>query len=230
MKKIILLLVILIYSWKMYSQELDRKYIIDFTGGFEKQTDEISMGGIDNEIENIGFKIKFDIYRKLNDFLNIGIGCEYQNLKQESKNSFIYQDDVNKNTFALINIPVVESKSVLPSVNLKFHQNITNKFSVGLNVINGYGFINISEEYIAAMGAKFPTSFPGFVQSNTENTDKTYYALIIEPEIAYYISDNLGFTAQLDIFKFDTMNNSQFFFYTKTNEISWSLGLIISIK
>jgi hypothetical protein len=229
MKRTILLFAIITSGFALFSQDLERKYLINLTGGYNKRSDDISYGGTSNETKTIVGKAQIGIYYKLNSFLYFGVGFEYQKWKEESDNGYYYHDDNNNNTFIFYVNPSVERVALLPSLNFKLWQNITNKFFVGLNIINAYGFITMKEKYTAIMAVDNPVDFLHITTLYNDEYDKTCYTFILEPELMYYFSDRLGLTVQIDFFKFDTIDKGQFFFATKSNDVFWSIGLNFGI-
>lgn len=221
----------------MFGQNFERKYLIDIYGGYQSHQDKVSIGGIDNESTITSGKIDLGISYKVNNFLYVGLGFEYLNWNAKQDNSYYNDDDENNNTFVLYNNSILKNSIFLPSINGKLFRFITDKWFIGLNIKNGYGFINAKSESIAEMKVKFLSNDTAFTSNNTafkrgykEDIDKTYYTFSLEPELMYFISDKVSLKMQVVGYRFDTINKSQFFCSSKTNEILWSLGLSFALK
>ena len=221
----------------MFGQNIERKYLIDIYGGFQSHQDKVSIGGIDNESTITSGKIALAISYKVNNFLYVGLGFEYLNWNAKQANSYYNDDDENNNTFILYNNPIIKNSIILPSINGKLFRFVTDKWFIGLNIKNGYGFINAKSEYIAEMKVKYLSNNPAFISNipafktgYNEDIDKTYYTFSLEPELIYFISDRVSLKMQVVGYRFDNINKSQFFCSSKSNEILWSLGLNFALK
>jgi hypothetical protein len=80
------------------------------------------------------------------------------------------------------------------------------------------------------MGVKYPNNNLPFLKGSSYNIDKSYYSFSLEPELMYFISDKVSLKMQVTGFRFDTLNKSQFFCFSKSNDIFWSLGLGLGLK
>jgi hypothetical protein len=167
---------------------------------------------------------------RINNFLYIGFDFGYLNWSEKQDVSYFNNDDANNNTFLLQNSISLQNSIFLPSINVKLFKFISDKWFVGLNLKNGFGFMNTKSENISAMGVKYPTNNLPFFKETSNNIDKSYYSLSLEPELMYFISDKVSLKMQLIGFRFDTLNKSQFFCFSKSNEIFWSLGLGLGLK
>lgn len=106
MKKFVLLLFIMIFELTIFSQNSDRKFLIDITGGYNKHSNEISYGSflvnsdeLDKKITIKGEKVQLEINYKVKDFLYVGVGFEYQRSSENNNITCYHIDDSNHNSF-----------------------------------------------------------------------------------------------------------------------------------
>jgi len=70
----------------------------------------------------------------------------------------------------------------------------------------------------------------GLVEEYSKSENKSLYEFSLDPEIMYFLSDRVGVKMKVVALRFDTIYKTQFLFSSKTNEVLWSVGLIIAIK
>ncbi len=121
---------------------------------------------------------------------------------------------------------------------MKLIKNIGNNVVFGLNLINAYGFMSQKKMLSTYLRVKLPTDLIGSPSdilspetSYTESeNDEQYYNFSIEPEITYLFSNSFGIKLQGTLYQFDSINKHQTFFSTKTNQITWTMGIVYRIK
>jgi len=214
----------------LHGQSNEKKILIDIRGGYYNHKDNVSIGGNDNESTTKSGKVSFGFNYRINNFLYIGFDFDYLNWSEKQDISYFNNDDANNNTFLLQNSISLQNSTFLPSLNLKLFKYISDKWFVGLNFKNGIGFKNTKSETISAMGVKYPNNNLPFLKGSSYNIDKSYYSFSLEPELMYFISDKVSLKMQVTGFRFDTLNKSQFFCFSKSNDIFWSLGLGLGLK
>lgn len=230
MKKMYLLILMMFTMMILHGQSFERKCLIDIAGGYYSHKENVSIGGNDNELTIKSGKVSFGFNYEINKFLYLGLSLEYLTWIEKQDISYYNNDDGNNNTFILYNYPSLRNLMFLPSFNIKLFRNFSDKWVIGLNIKNGYGFINTRSENSVEMKVKYPTNIMPFKNGFNNKTDKSYYSLSFEPELMYFISDKICLKMQIVGYKFDTLNKSQFFCSSKTNEIFWSLGLGVGLK
>lgn len=230
MKKLYLMIFLTFSVLILYGQNNEKKLLLDIKGGYYNHKDNVSVGGNDNEFIIKSGEVSFGLNYKVSNLLYIGFGLDYLNRSEKQDISYFNNDDSNNNTFILSNSISLKNSIFSPSVNLKLFKFLSDKWFVGLNVINGFSFMNTKSESTSEMKVKYPTDNLPFLKGTSNNTDKSYYLISFEPELMYFISDKVSLKMQVTGFRFDTLNKSQFFCLSKSNEIFWSLGLGLGLK
>jgi hypothetical protein len=230
MKLLIIVFVTLIMACTIYGQDHERKVLVYANGAYSQNKTNTSNGLMKLSTELKGGKISFGISHKVNTFLYAGIGLGYTK-RTEDKNYDIDQfTDPSGNYAYLHNPSKSEETKITPTVNFKFFKNISDCFSIGLNVMSGYEFTKKMDEYFAAILVSYPDNNPFFLSTNNNESTKQGISLIIQPELVYYVTDWLGFSAEFNFFTFDALHASQFFFATNSNDIMWSFGMVFPIN
>lgn len=231
MKQIVFICVAIILACNSFGQDRERKFLVYSNGAFSQHKTNDGYPTTVNSSDLKGWKISAGMYGKLNDFIYVGIGCEYSKHKE-------YKDDRIDNFSSPSNSQALfayhskyERSKIIPSINFKFLKNITNRFSIGLNVLTGYEFTKTMDEYVSFIEVNYPESDPLFLVSSYNNTsDKQGIYFSLQPELIYYVSNWLGISSQVNFYTFDAVNASQFLFATNSNDIMWSVGIFVPIK
>ena len=96
--------------------------------------------------------------------------------------------------------------------------------------------MNIKNDNMAMMQSNHignPISEDNIVPITTgfiKNINREYYTCSVEPELIYFITKKVGLKMQVVGYRFDSENNSQFFFSSKTDEIFWTVGISFALK
>jgi hypothetical protein len=225
MKKFYLSFILVIIALSIFCQPNDKKFLIDFAGGFNSHRNNISIGMLENQIYTLSGKTHLGVNYKVLNYLYLGIGFDYQNWREESKNDYDYVSYDNSNSLALRSTSVVVSSIYLPSVNGKLFLNLSKKCLLGLNICTGYGIQYSKKKNTSALNSAFSSELPSYVYSYNSNSDRTFYTLSLEPELVYYLSDRLGIKLQVLAYRYSTNYGSQSLLAIKTPEPMWTLGI-----
>jgi hypothetical protein len=230
MKQLILTFVALVLASAIYGQDHERKILVYANGAYSQNKTNTSDGHMKLSSELKGEKISFGISGKINTFLYAGIGLGYGKRKEFRDYDIDQLTDPSGNHAYLNNPSKSEESKITPSVNLKFFKNISDRFSLGLNVIAGYEFTKKMDEYLAGILVSYPDVNSIFLSTNHNESTKQGISLIIQPELVYYVTDWLGVSAEFNFFTYDALHASQFFFALNSNDIMWSFGIVFPIK
>jgi|GEM_PF-3094780 len=230
MKKMYLMIFWTFQILILYGQSNEKKLLIDITGAYYSHKDNVSIGGNGNELTSKNGKISIGVNYRISNILYIGLGFDYLNCNEKQDISYFNNDDANNNTFLLSNSISLKNSIFTPSINVKLFKLLSDKWFIGLNVLNGLSFINTKSESTSAMEVIYPTNSLPFLKGTNSTQDKSYYLISFEPELRYFISDKLSLKLLITGFRFDTLNKGQFFCFSKSNEIFWSLGLGLGLK
>jgi len=231
MKQIVLICIAMVLACGSYGQDRERKFFLYTNGAFSqhKTNDMYPTTGYSSELKK-GGKITAGIYGKVNDFIYAGIGLEYMKQHEYNDNMIDNFSSPSNSQAHFTYHTKYERSKIIPSINFKFLKNLTNRFSIGLNVLAGYEFTKTMDEYISFILVNYPESDPLFLVSNYNNTsNKQGVYFMIQPELIYYVSNWFGISSQVNFYTFDAVNASQFFFATNSNDIMWSFGLVFAI-
>jgi len=231
MKKAYLVFFLIVQIFVSYGQETEKKLLIDVTGAYFNRTDKLSDAFNDNQITNNNWKTSIRLNYKISNSVSIGIGFDYLNCNEKQDLTNINIDFENKDSFVLYNsISRIDHIST-PTINFLFLKPLSDKWSIGLGILNGWSLMNSKYESISAMGASLLSSSSprGFLKGSRYSEDRSYYLLSFEPELKYFVSEHVGLKLQVTGFRFDTHNKSQAFCVSKSNDIFWTLGLGIRL-
>lgn len=229
MKNTLILLFFVFITTESFSQNSFGKYELTLNGNYKTQSDIESIENYQSNKKSNNSKISIGVNRSINQWLLLGFGMTYLNNNDEY--DYAYYDSLNE--FEVRNYPTIESIVWLPFVNMKFIKTIGNNVFFGLNLINAYGFMTQNKILTTELRVKYLTDgfydpsdmITGGKSSKESERDDQYYNFSIEPEITYLFSKSFGIKLQGILYQFDSINNHQTFFSTKTNQITWTLGI-----
>ena len=232
MKKAYLVFFLIVQILVSYGQETEKKLLIDVTGAYFNRTDKLSDAFNDNQITNNNWKTSIRLNYKISNRIYVGIGFDYLNCDEKQDLTNINIDNVNNSLFVLYNSISRIDHVYTPSINLLFLKPLSDKWSIGLGILNGWSLMNSKYESISAMKKSFsaitelsPSNPQSLLSWEKHSEDQSYYLLSFEPELNYYLSKSVSLKLQITGFRFDTHNKSQAFCFSKANDIFWSLGL-----
>jgi hypothetical protein len=221
-KRIALLLITLVFSPRIFCQTDFQKYEISVGGNYRKNSKDLSIGSYKTNMKTNCAKFEFAINRAISSKIMVGFGLNYLLNKEQFDYSYYNAD----NGFIVEDYPEIESKTIIPSVNLKYVKALSDRLFIGLNLNNGYGFCSSEKNSITKLKVNFLVSdLTGSYKGYEEMKDESFYTISLEPEICYYLTNSLGIKFKGDFYRFDTINKNQFFFDTKSNQILWTFGL-----
>ena len=217
-------------------QNSGKQFLIDIYGGYQIHKDNVSSGDDRNYAKTKSGKVALGINYKVSKFLYVGIGFEYMNWNAQQENYHYNVDDANNNTFELATNPIHRNSIFLPSINAKLFQFISDKWFIGLNIKNGYGFMNTKDDNMAIIQPSYtgnqvvsPSNILPIYSGYKSDIDRKYYSLSLEPELIYFITKKVGLKMQVVGCRFDSENNSQFLFSSNTDEIFWTVGISLAL-
>jgi hypothetical protein len=227
MKRITLVSVAMLMACMIYGQDHERKYLVYANGAYSQYKTDPYYGTTGFSTELKGGKISVGMYRKVNNFLYAGIGLGYQERNEYKHIDIDNFTNLSNNSAFFSDHTKSEESKITPTINFNFYKNLTDRFYIGLNVLTGYGFTKKIDEYFALIVVNNPDYFLSSY-NNTSYKQGIYFS--IQPELIYYVSNWMGISAQFNFFTFDSINASQLFFATNSNDIMWSLGIVFPIN
>jgi hypothetical protein len=230
MKQLTITFVTLIMGCAIHGQVPERKILVYANGAYSQDKTNTSIGLLQLSTELKGEKISLGISGKVNTFMYAGIGLGYAKSKEYRDYDIDQLKDPGGNYAYFHNPSKSEESKIFPTVNLKFFKNISDHFCLGLHVNAGYEFTKRVDEYLAGIHVSYPDVSPLFLSANHNESSKQGIYLNIQPELVYYVTDWLGFSAEFNFFTYDALHASQFFFATNSNDIMWSFGIVFPIK
>jgi len=234
MKNTLILLFLVFITAESFCQNSLGKYEFTLNGNYKTQSNIETIGNYQTKLKSNNSKVSIGINRSINEWLLLGIGATY--LNNNDNYDYIYYNSLNE--FELKNYATVESKVWMPFVNMKLIKNIGNNVFFDLNLINAYGFMSQKKMLSTDLNVKLPTDviiepsdiIGGKTSYNEPENDEQYYNFSVEPEIAYLFSNSFGIKLQGTLYQFDSINKHQTCFSSKTNQITWTLGIVYRIK
>ena len=231
-------MILLLFSlMTLNGQNSERQFLIDISGGYQIHQNNVSIGDDINFAKTKSGKVALGINYKVNKFLYIGVGLEYMNWNSQQENHHYNVDDANNNTFLFVTNNNHRNSIFLPSLNAKLFHFISDKWFIGLNIKNGYGFMNTKDDNMAIMQSYYtgnqvvsPSNIVPINSGYNKDIDRKYYTLSLEPELIYFITKKVGLKMQVVGCRFDSENSSQFFFSSKSDEIFWTVGISLALK
>ena len=226
--KILFFSAILIFTQNTFAQNNLSNYELTLNGNFNKSIEDISIGSYKTDLQSNNTRLEIGINRFVSNRIMLGIGLDYFNNKEQFDYTYYNVD----NEFVVEDHPELKTEIFIPSINLKYVKFLSEKLLIGLNVCNGIGFSTSKMNSVTELKVNRKFSDFELVNSDLQNSqrsfekenEESFYSLTLKPEICYYFTTSIGLNLRGDFYRFDTINKNQFFFNTKTNQVSWTLG------
>ncbi len=221
-KRAILLLASFAMTTLIYCQENLQKYEFSVGGNYRTTTNGINVETYKTNIKSNTAKFELGINRAISNTIMIGIAMDYLNRNEQ----FDYQYYNIDNIFVIEGFPGKKITTIIPSVNVKYVKVLTENFIVGLNLYNGYGFSTSKPYSLTDLKVNFQARVLSNSRTGYKKTiSESFYTISIAPEACYYIAKSIGIKLKGELFRFDTIDKTQFFFKRKSNQIIWTLGV-----
>jgi hypothetical protein len=230
MKKIIFIVVAIMVACSLNGQDHERKFLVYANGAYSQHKANSLSQPIGYSEELSGGKISAGTYWKVNNFFYAGIALEYEKTKEYTRNNIDNYTTPSDNSAISTYHSKFEKSKIVPTINFKFCKNLTERFTFGANVITGYEFMETMNLDHSVITISSSDGIPFFVSNHYEMSNKQGIVFMLQPELAYYVTNWLGISAQLDFYTFDSVNASQFFFAKDSRDIMRSVGIIFPIN
>jgi hypothetical protein len=210
----------------IHGQERERKFLLYVNGAYsQNKTYNLPLSN-----ETRSGKISAGMYRKVNNYFYAGIALAYEKTKEYQDNLIDNYTTPSYNSAISAYHSKYEISRIVSTINFKFCKNLTERWTIGTNVITGYEFTESMNSIHSIITISGSDGDPFYVSDYYEMSNQQGIVFMFQPEMTYYVTHWIGVSAQFNFYRFDSVNTSQFFFAKDSEDIMWSAGVIFPIK
>jgi hypothetical protein len=225
------------FTTNIFSQLSKGKLKIDFAGNYIETLDNIHTVAVDLNGRTNLLDLNLSMGYSLSNSIIWGFGLNYGHVKNINHSVLWIPSYANNPAFAMDEKIETKSTIIAPLMYFKYYKQLINKLYINFNLSSSYGFVNSKSTTMLIKASSFSGSyeqlgdqFSLLVSNGNENNKDSYYlSCYLQPEIEYFITDQLGIMIQLGGIRYNNYDGKDHDWRVSFNPSYWSYGLSFSI-